>query len=204
MADEIDAEVVFDNEVIASKYDYSVQQYAKNKLSDSPSDALKQLITDMLYYGNAAQNYLQYNTDNLAMQGVENLGTPSTATPESTVFALEKNSEIDTYPAYFTGAGVWFDGVNRLYVKINTTENVTLTINGETVDVTDTVVYTDGIMAKDFGDTYTFVLSYNGQVMQTLTYSVNSYVYQMKDNATMGELALALYRYGASAVAYVG
>ena len=44
-------------------------------------------------------------------------------------------------------------------------------------------------------------LSYGGNVMQTLTYSVNSYAVRMQNNDEMGELALALYRYGASAIA---
>ena len=50
--------------------------------------------------------------------------------------------------------------------------------------------------------TPSFFLSCNGEVMQTLTYSVNAYAYAMKDNANMANLALALYRYGMSATAY--
>lgn len=178
---------------------YSIQTYANNQLNDSPSDELKQLLIDLLYYGAAAQNYKGQNTENLANAGIENTNT---AAPTATDFTLEKNEEIDSYPAYFMGAGVYFDNVNKIFVKLNTTENVTLTINGVEVAVTGSYVYTDGILATGFADTYTFVLSCNGVVMQTLTYSVNAYAYAKQSDATMGELALALYRYGESAKAY--
>ena len=51
------------------------------------------------------------------------------------------------------------------------------------------------------------LLEVDGEVAQTLTYSINSYVYTKCENAdaeltAMQSLALALYRYGASALAY--
>jgi hypothetical protein len=163
---------------------------------------LKQLLTDLLHYGNAAYNYKNETTGTVVTGGVENLGTASTATPATTDFTLVKNEEISSYPAWFKGAGVWFDNVNKLYVKLSTTENVTLKIDGEEVAVTGTTVYTDGIKATDFGKTYTFELYHDGVLMQTLTYSINAYAYQMQNDAAMRALALALYRYGVSTVAY--
>lgn len=205
MSDNISAELIFAETTIATQGTYSIKTYAQNQLNKAESSAeLKQLLTDMLYYGAAAQNYKGYNTANLATNGVENLGTASTAEPDSTDFTLVKNEEIDSYPAYFTGATVWFDNVNRIRVKINTTENVTLTINGVAVEVTGTTIDTEGILATQFAETYTFVLSHNDVVMQTLTYSINAYAYAKKDDAKMSELALALYRYGVSAKAYAG
>ena len=78
------------------------------------------------------------------------------------------------------------------------------TINGVDATISGSYIYTDAILATGFADIYTFVLSYDGVVMQTLTYSVNTYACKMKDNAEMSELALALYRYGVSAKAYIG
>ncbi|MBE7100710.1 MAG: hypothetical protein E7364_03770 [Clostridiales bacterium] len=205
MANNISATLIYNENTLASKAVYSVKEYAQNMLNDAESsDKLKQLVTDLLYYGAAAQKYKDYNTENLATDGVENLGTPFAVAPTNTDFTLEKNTEISEYPAYFQGAGVYFDNVNKIYVKLNTTENVTLKINGVNVDVNSTTVYTNGILATQFGETYTFVLSYDGTVMQTLEYSVNAYAYAKKDDAEMGELALALYRYGVSAKEYAG
>ncbi len=205
LATEIDAVLKYGDIEIASKLDYSVKTYAQNKLNAEDSSVeLKQLITDLLYYGNAAYNYIKETTDEKpATDGVENLGTASTAIPDTTDFALVNNTEVSEYPAYFTGATVYFDGVNKLRVKINTTEGVSLTINGVEVAVNSTTIETDGIIATDFDETFTFELYHNDVLMQTLKYSVNAYAYSMKDKETaMGTLALALYNYGLSADAY--
>jgi len=205
MTDVFTAELVYNDTVIANKGEYSIQQYAQNQLnSDKCTEELKQLITDMLYYGAAAQEYKGYNEGNLACDNVDGLGTPSESVPEATQYTLTNElAEGESYPAYFMAVGVWFDDVNKIYVKINTTENVVLKINTVEVSVTDTTVYTEGILATSFAEKYTFELYVGEQLMQTLTYSVNSYAYSKKNAETpMGRLALALYRYGASAEAY--
>ncbi|MBE7080779.1 MAG: hypothetical protein E7371_06045 [Clostridiales bacterium] len=197
----VNAKLYFNGKLADEIAEYSIATYAYKKLNDAnSSEELKRLVSDMLYYGAAAQNY-KGSEHPLASEVVENILPASTATPETTNFNIE-NAEADSYPAYFKGAGVYFDNVNKIYVKLNTTENVTLTVNGEEVAVEDTTVYTDGIKATAFADTYTFVLSYDGEVMQTLTYSVNAYAYAKQNDTEMGTLALALYRYGASAQAY--
>lgn len=185
--------------------EYSIQQYAKNKLSDENSSAeLKQLVSDMLRYGAAAQIYKEYETDNLATS-VDGLVYPSEealAAPEFTPAPV--NAEGVTQPiAYFTAANVWFDYTNKIMVKINTTENVTLKINTVEVAVEGTTIYTEDIVATDFDKEFVFELYYDGTLMQTLTYSVNAYAYKKQNTETaMGKLAIALYQYGASAEAY--
>ena len=58
------------------------------------------------------------------------------------------------------------------------------------------------LLATEFDEVFTFKLYHNGVLMQTLTYSVDAYVYAKKGHAEIGDLALALYRYGKSAAAY--
>ena len=198
MATTINAQLVFEGVTIAELNDYSIKKYAQNQLNDNPDDELKQLLTDLLYYGDAAYNFVNGTTDETPVtNGVENIGTPSTATPDADT-TLVDNPQISEYPAYFVSAGVWFDNVNKLYVRLNTTENVTLKINNVEVEVTGKTVYTDGIFATQFDEEFTFELYYGETLMQTLTYSVNAYATAMENDA----LALALYRYGASAEAY--
>ncbi len=212
MANNISAELKLGDAVLAIKAEYSVKEYAQNQLNNiadgKQADAngtLKQLLTDLLYYGDAAYNYFYEKTNETpATSDVENLGAASESTPDTTDFTLTKNGEITSYPAYFLGAGVYFDNVNQIYVKINTTENVTLTINGVEAEITGNMIYTDGILATGFDVPYEFKLYHNDVLMQTLTYSVNAYAYAKQGDATMGELALALYRYGVSAKAYAG
>ena len=206
MATAIKAELKYGEYVLATLENYSIQQYAQNKLNDSNSSTeLKQLLTDMLYYGAAAQNYKNYNTDNLATSGVENLGSASTATPAApaTPATPVKNTEVSSYPVYFTGATVWFGDVNSISVNINSREGATLTVNGVEVELTSTTYTTAGLLPTELDTEFVFALYHDGVLMQTLTYSVNAYAYKMQNNTNMSELALALYRYGVSAKAYI-
>ena len=214
MAENISATLYFGETVLAAMENYSIKTYAQNKLNDpASSDALKQLLTDLLVYGDAAYNYKYETTgETPATSGVANIGTASTATPNNEVdnkFALSTNEEAGSYPVYFKSVTVWFGDTNKIRAALVLTEGVdaskiTVTINGVDATVSGSYIYTDAILATGFDTIYTFVLSYDGVVMQTLTYSVNSYAYKMKANAEMSELALALYRYGVSAKAYIG
>ena len=65
----------------------------------------------------------------------------------------------------------------------------------------------EAIFATGFSTEYVYDLTYDYEVIATLTYSVNAYAYGILQSETESEemknLALALYRYGASATAYV-
>jgi len=122
------------------------------------------------------------------------------------------NLSATTGDAGFKSATVWFDVTNRLVVKVSkktedTAVKVYVTPFGGTkteLSYNDTVggYMTDEIKVTDFGTEYTFELcDGEGNVIQTLTYSVNSYAYskQNSTNPNMVELALALFRLGQSA-----
>lgn len=227
MGERIDAELLRlrpygDGEVditCATKKGYSVKANAEALLAaygeetDDSSRALVQFVTDLLTYGAAAQNYKDYNVDNLANGNVSGLGTPSDALPDGTDRNLTTHAET-LGNVCFSAVSVWFDNVNKIVLSLNSAENAKLIVKigdrtvGEYTDL-DTTFRTDAIHATDFGTVYTFELYENDTLVQTLTYSVNSYVYAMMDKidedgqlTQMAVLARALYRYGASAVAY--
>ena len=216
MGDNIKAELKLGDEVLVSKDSYSVKENAQALLTsykDSSNEedlAMIQLVTDLLYYGAAAQAYTDYNSASPVTEGVSDLGTPSAHVPSVT--DLTRTASVsDT--VYFKSAGVYFDHVNKLYVKLSTDASVSLTVkkNGVTlgnyiefVTVDGSVTFlTDAIYATDFDDVYTFELYEGETLVQTLTYSVKSYVYAMQQDANMSVLACALYRYGMSAKGYV-
>ena len=187
--------------------DYTIQQNAKNLLATYPNDTkLKQFISDMLNYGAKAQIYADYNTDNLATDGLDL--SPSTITPEESYADLSESAGSSS----FRSATVWFDAVNCLIVKVkNRTDDtkVKVTVNGETIElVYDETIdgyKTPAILATDFGTSYTFTLYEGDTDVQTLVYSVNTYAYSKYTTGktqSMKDLALALYRYGVSAKAY--
>ena len=211
MTEVIKAELKYNDLVLDTIEEYSIQTYTQNQLNKIKDGSLvdtdgklKQLLTDMLYYGAAAQTYTNYNVDNLATTDITNIGEASSAVPtEPTFSASPINADgVTEFGAYFTAANVWFDSTNKVMVKISTTENVTMKINDVEVEITGTTIYTEELLPTQFDEDFKFELYYNGTLMQTLTYSINAYAYKMKDNAKMSALALALYRYGLSAENY--
>ena len=194
--------VLLDGDNVLATLDYTIKQNALNLLATYANDEkLNQFIVDMLYYGAEAQKYTGYNTGSLANAGVA--GTPSSAAPtvEDKMTLISTDAKTESSPS-FRSANVYFDSTNKLVIKINNSANATLKVNGKTVEVVNGVYTTDGILATQFGDTFTFELLENGAVVQTLTYSINAYAYSKWENSSVSSLAQALYRYGISAKAY--
>ena len=161
----------------------------------------------MLIYGAEAQLYKSYKTDELVTDGVD-LSAASVEIPTE----LDKNKSVT--PAngevQFTAAGVRFDYVNRIFVKIAapSLDGVTISADGVSLDIVETgtdgvyIAYSGAVSALEFGEKVTFTLSVNGTAVQTLVYTVNDYALTKYTDGEIGALSLALYRYGASTVAY--
>lgn len=212
MADNINAKLVaVDTEtaevVILDELDYSVKKYAQALLTENQdNEELVHLVTDMLYYGKAAQDFMSYNTGAYATADVTGMAAQAADVPANT----NKTITASEGDINFASANVWFGNVNKIRVKLSDTANAKVVIKlGEEIvanheNLTSKYVYTDAISATGFDTVYTFELYENDTLVQTLTYSISSYVYSMKDNANdnMATLATALYNYGKSAVAY--
>ena len=209
MTEIIDAELLIGESVVAAHRDYTLREYAEELISAyAENEYIVALLSDMLDYGAAAQNYRDNRTDDLANAGIE---SGEELLPETTDLTLDGEGSEEVY---FKAAGVWFDNVNKIYVKTVGLENATVKAykDGAEVALTvkDGIVYTEAIYAIGFADVYTFELYVGEEKIQTLTYSVNSYVYSMMNNTeadgeTLTEMALlarALYNYGVSAVQY--
>jgi hypothetical protein len=204
IGDNIKAELIFDGAVIAEKDGYSILQNAKNLLSKYSNEPKTiNLVKAMLNYGAAAQNYASYKTETLVNAGYE----MDSVVPNGTVSV--RNVANNTGDAVFKAAGVYFDSVNKLYVKITSETMPTVTINGaealvEEYGAGEWIVYTDGIFVIDFDKTYTFVITSN-ENLPTFTYSVNSYTYAKltSDREATVELAKATYTYGIAAEEYL-
>ena len=221
MGDSVKAELLSGDTVLDEIDGYSVKQYAIDALTlynateytEAKYVALRNLLSDMLNYGSKAQEYKSYKTDALVTDGIEELLETSSYTPTS----LDKQMRIitangaDISLAKFTAAGVRFDYNNRIFVKFTAAnpEKVTLTVDGEAMKIIplgndEYIAYSDEISATEYSETIAFELSYNGKYIQTFIYSVNDYVLQKQYDKEIGELVLALYRYGRSALAYEG
>lgn len=213
MGDTIDAVLKLDDVVLEKMKGYSIKAYAEYVLNNTlyeNNTELLQLVSDILHYGAAAQQYTGYKTDELVTEGVDNLLAASAVAPEKSDMTLTQS----TGHVRFISASVWFDYNNRICVKVSGVENVKLVvrIGDQTVAHTQegTAFMTDGILATGFDTVYTFELYEGDTLVQTLTYSISDYVYAMMNKTeadgetltSMAKLARALYAYGQSAEAY--
>ena len=218
MGENIKAELILTLEdgtelVVDAKESYSVRAYCRDALAANPDNkALVTLLADLLAYGDAAQDYTGFNADTPVSEGFAAAPSEWEAVTD-TDFTLSDKTRDDIR---FTSAGVRFGHINRLYFKVKAADltGVTLTVNDKTYtaaaltlveDTADTYIfYTDPVYATEFDKVFTAELSVDGEVIQTLTYSVRSYVYakQNSENTEMAALVRALYAYGRSAIAY--
>ena len=236
MGDNIKAELVLGDAVIAAREQFSIKNYCETLLAqieekkidgytDESYAALEALVCDVLDYGAAAQQYMDYKTDEPVNGGEEG----------GCIFeelAEEKSKYIEASEAEgieFISGGVRFGSVNKLYfnfkaqdvsaeefaIKITnyeTDESVMYYLSDcEKISEGEYVLYSDDILPYEFDSWFSVELctvNSRGRLVtqQFLEYSVASYVYYMQNQtdesgnlSAMANLARALYNYGISA-----
>jgi len=208
MTEPMDVEVYYKGTKADEKLDYTVRENAQAMLTQYASNQkLVRLVTDMLYYGAAAQKYRGYMEDDLATKGVSGMYAELDPLFGENHKNIVNNGEVNG--VYFIQAGVRFENVNKIYIKLSSYEGakIVVKLDGNTVatyeNMTSTV-YTGAISASNFSKVYTFELYDNGVLVQTLTYSISAYCHSMQNSVTpyMKELGTALYNYGCSAAEY--
>ncbi|MBQ2876838.1 MAG: hypothetical protein IJE25_07495 [Clostridia bacterium] len=196
-------------EAVAEKLDYSVVEFAKDFVEQYGNDAsyadYLTLLGNLLVYGQAAKDYTDYKVDEEIEPVAGLISTNDKAAADASVRELTQN--VEGADATFAGVGVRFDYVNRIYVRYevrNDAEARVKAMMGDTeleLELIDGKWYTPALTATQFDETVTFTLSIDGEVVQTLTYSVNSYVVakQGSTNSEVANLVVALYNYGTAA-----
>ena len=203
----------------------SLRSYARtvlNESTDSAKDkALKKLVIDMLYYGDAAQSYLAEGTAANAKKATavltdaEKNAYALAKKAEKSDYALADNTSKDMrwvrYGAKFDSRlGVFFEFVAKnsedLSVKFNdattvtTFETRTQTVNGVETTVYKAIKY---LSVLDYTSPVTATL-YSGtaQIDSPITYSVNSLTCDFEESTNDYALAIAATTYASSAVDY--
>ncbi|MBQ7363510.1 MAG: hypothetical protein IJW48_03550 [Clostridia bacterium] len=208
--DNIKAELLKSGTVIDIKDNYSVLANVTSLLGkEDTTEEQKTLIADLLNYCAAAQEYTGYKTDAPVNADLTVTGSDATPTDSDNIRSATASTNNGIY---CTAAGVRFDSINQIYVKFKapSLEGVAVTVNSEAAKIVSLgggvyAVYSSGISAKNFATEVVFELLVNGETVQTVTYSINSYAFAKCGGETvMGKLALALYRYGVSAANYNG
>ncbi len=213
----INAEFYLGGVKVASFNGYSVEtNLVAIRDSNSSNAALVQLVNDTLLYGQAAQNYTGKNSSDLAGNGVENLVASDAAPSDEDVMCMVGNQNADIR---FSSVGVHFDCVNSIFIKVYVSDVSlfgSVKVGNKSYALSELKDLGDGsyrldldpVKSTEFGNTVNITLiGSDNTEYASVTYSINSYAYAMVNGGSTEEmamynLALALYRYGKSSVAY--
>lgn len=207
-------ELINNSDEAIQTVNYSFLKYCEAVLNKDTN--AKQLVADLLWYSVAAKNKCKLESTTLTAKLGELGLVQSTGEIKATV---TKSHTKTGEESYISGATLYHDSMNRIIILVdsglyeNTKGNHTYTYkkgNGAAQElvkigelVTDGPTYvmlaTEGIYANEFDTAYTIEVTFNGEVVETLVYSVNNYC---ETKAPENELAKALYYYGVSAAAY--
>lgn len=197
--------LVVDGEEIETK-DFTATTYLK-QVFDQGDDEQQRLVADIFEYGAAAQAFVNDTSTKI------NTIYPEVAAKASTFVApatTKKSATAHATVAGFTfiNAGLRISSEMKIVFKFNAGANFKLTVNG--VNVTSGVtqsggVYeycTNGISVISFDDEYKACLYSGDTLVQTVTYSVNSYVHSKYQSTTanLADFVKSIYNYGLSAL----
>ena len=204
MTDEITLCVVKGNENRGEEMVFTVRQYCETILADEKYAAYHPLVKEMLNYGGHAQAYFGYNTEDLANEGLKDVGVldvPADAAPEKIVSGEIKGIS-------FYGASLLLRDKVTLRFYFTVTGDIaeyTFKVNGKEVNWNQKngMYYIDAkdIVSQDLGESVTVTVNDS----LTITYSPMNYIVGMSNNSTPGLSALvkALYNYHLAAKAFM-
>lgn len=201
---------------------YSVREYCENLLAkEDTSETVKKLLVDLLYYAEAAQNYANYKTNDLATKNLTD--AQKALRSADTTGAITATTGLDgTADGQYKWVSAALRLENTVAIRIRFAApslaglTVKVTLNGRTVTYTADNITDEGdgycsilfnnIGAGEYGDVVTAIMEKDGaQIAETLTYSVAAYIREAvnKESTTEKTLALvrALWSYGESAKA---
>ena len=201
---------------------YSVREYCENLLAKADtSETVKKLLVDLLYYAEAAQNYANYETDDLATKNLTDAqkALRSADTTGGITAEVGMTGTADGQHKWISAA-LRLENTVAIRIKFAAPSlaglTVKVTLNGRTVTYTEENITDEGegyysilfnnIGAGEYGDTVTAIMEKDGaQIAETLTYSVAAYIREAVNNESTTEKTLALVRalwsYGESAKA---
>lgn len=196
---------------------YSVREYCIYGIENSENAALVTLLSDLLIYGARAQAVAGYRTDALVTDGVDLSHASGTPTISEEKNKLARTGEPSGEVAW-RGAGLRLENRMALYLTFRAGSvaglRVVVTFDGGERVYTEEdfvprgdgyVLYVNGIPAAKYDAEVTARFEREGTLLgESLTYSVNSYLYA-KAAGGEGDLAAllcAIYNYGESVRAY--
>lgn len=221
MTDEISFRLLFRENGNETELDlenaWTVRGYADSlKIAYEDKPELVRLLADLLEYGAEAQLYTGYNTSDLAndLTWVAGAKTGQYTAANSSVMSLSAATDSGKR---FTSATlrVGRDIKIIVYMTLDDTEGITVsafkngTAAGETSviaadgDAQSLYLFTVAVSPSEFDDVWTFRLTQDGEVLQQLSYSVNSYLTRKQNSSVGRSFIRSIYNYYVSAMAYM-
>ena len=219
LADQISFSVTLsgDTDISATK-DYSVVEYCNDLYAADPDNSVQNtLLANTLKYGSEVQKYWGEGT---AFEVPENIAAYILNDKPTAAQNAKKTSlaPVDSSNYKIKAASLNVNDKVRIFFNIFSTDQnatVSVTKNGsqvgtfvvsELITTSESSVYRlelDRITALEYDNVFSVTL-YNsdGQAMHAVEYSVNSYCYAKQNSISVGDIALAIYRYGVAAEAY--
>ncbi len=198
MCDEICVQTVVGEKVIASQ-SYTVEQYAQFVLSESSMQAYHALVTEMLRYGSAAQQYFDYRTEQLADQNIS--GGAFAEIPQNTQPATVEGSLKGLQ--YYGTTLLYRDRVSlRLYFTVREDiASFVFTVDGVAYEAVqkDELYYVElpGINPQDWDKPIQMTVRDEDGNTLVISYSPMKYMVRMyeKGSDSMKLLVTAMYNY---------
>lgn len=194
----------------------SVAEYCdKVAAAYSSNENLLTFMANMLNYGSECQKFVNYDAENLAITGHDWADTRiGSEAPVSPVAADELSVTADGYDkalGRIKAAGLNISNKIAVYFNVylpDGADNFALTVDETPYDLTPGAdgmcrIQLDRITPSAYDKIYTAELSYKGEVVQTVRYSVNTYCERKIGTASVGDLCKAIYNYGVSAESYI-
>ncbi len=177
--------------------EYTVRQYCDTILADETHRDYHALIKEMLNYGAATQGYFNYDTENLANDGIT--GTAATDVPETTedITVTDKISGFSFYGASL----VYRDRIAVRYYFTGDVTGCTFTANGNTYSPVekDGMHYVEiaDILPQDLDQQITLTVTDVNNKTLSVTYGPMNYIVRMnaKGSDNLKNLLKALYNY---------
>ncbi len=216
MAVEVDVAEMTENIGLKATYlgltaieeNYSVAQYLKTLVSGNYTNQTKLLALELLNYGTAAQNFFDYNTDNLANAGGYEYA-PANAVPEEAP-TVWQSGRVDGIKFYAASVRFLSKTAVRFYFAADSVDGLTFTVDGTqyTPDSNENGYFIEvgGINPQDMDDEMTVEVT-DGTDTLSVKYAPIYYfirTYHNTEDEELKNLAAAAYSYFVAANNFVG
>jgi len=192
MTDTIQAQLITSDGSKTQVYEYSVREYAERILSGSYDYETKELVKAMLHYGAYSQEWFDYNTTNLANEGLDILDLSEADDWDGFDPIITNDEKVGSFTSAYltlesdTAINLKFklaDGVSFEDLRV-VAEDPMVNVVPVTTDTTENVclITLTGIKASDLDTTYCFCVTDGEGNESAILYSAMSYACAVADS----------------------